>query len=104
MKRFVRIGLGIAAAGLFSGAASAHGIGWSVTIGSPGFGIHAPAPVYAPPVVIGAVPYFAPPPRVYLAPPPLYYAPGYLVRPAPVWVGPRHHRGWHRGGGRHRYR
>jgi len=105
MNRFVRIGLGIAAAGLLTGTANAHGVNWSVTIGSPGFGVWAPAPIYAPPVVVGAVPYYAPPP-VYIAPPPVYYAPGYVVRPAPVWVGRQHrpHRDWHRGGGRYRYR
>jgi len=100
VNRLVHIGIGLAAAGIFAGAAQAHGVSWSLSVGVPGFGF------YAPPVVVAPAPYYyAPPPRVYYAPPPrVYYAPAH-VAPAPVWVAPRHrpHRHWNRGGRGHRY-
>ncbi|MCD6734303.1 MAG: hypothetical protein LT103_12005 [Burkholderiaceae bacterium] len=101
MKSFVRFGIVLAAAGLFAGAAQAHGsVSWSLNIGTPGFGLYAPAPVYAAPVVVA-------PPAYYYAPPPVYYyGPPYAVAPAPVWVGPRHrpYRHWQRDEWRRRYR
>ena len=102
MSRIVRFGIGLAAAGLLAGAAQAHGgVNWSLSIGVPGFGVYAPAPVYAPPVVVAPPAY-----SYYYAPPPVYYAPSYGYAPAPVWVAPRHrpYRHWHRGDGRYRYR
>ena len=86
-----------------SGTAAAHGnVGFSVSIGGPGYAFaYDPAPVYAAPPV-----YYAPPRQVYYgaqeyyAAPPAYYAP----RPyyaAPVVAYPRHyrHHGWQHGRG-----
>lgn len=114
MSAIARIALGIAAATALAGTAQAHGgVGWSVTLGAPGFGVYVPAPVvvapppvYGPAVVIGAAPsYYAPPP-VYYGPARYYARPYYAVRPAPVWVRPgyRPHGYWHYGGGGHRHR
>jgi len=104
VKSLVRFGIVLAAAGLFAGAAQAHGsVSWSLSIGTPGFGVYAPAPVYGAPVVVAPPAYsyyYAPPPAYYYGPPP------YAVAPAPVWVAPRHrsYRHWHRDEWRHRYR
>jgi len=51
VKSVVRFGIVFAAAKLFAGAAQAHGsVSWSLSIGTPGFGVYAPAPVHAAPV------------------------------------------------------
>ena len=75
-----------------SGAASAQGnVGFSISIGGPGYAFTYadPAPVYygPPPVYYG--------PSVYYAPP-VYYGPRVFYVP-PVVAFPRHHHGWHRG-------
>ena len=82
-------------AGLSGTAAARDAVGFSVSVGGPGyaFNVTNSAPVY----------YYAPPP-VYYAPAPVYYRPRAYYAPQPVVVYPRHyyyhdrhHRGQHRG-------
>ena len=86
-----------------SGTAAARGhVGFSVSIGGPGYALfYGPGPVYAAPPV-----YYAPPQPVYYgpgayyaAPAPVYYGPsGYYAQPVVAY--PRHYypyQGWHRG-------
>lgn len=125
MNILVRIALGAVGALALAGGAQAHGgVRWSVTVGSPGFGVYVPAPVVivpppiqAPPLFIdpapyyGApyygVPYYYPAPRArYYAPPRGYYGrhhyrqrPHYVARPSYRHQGER----WQHGG-RHHHR
>ena len=101
---------------LASGAASAHGGGWSVAVGPGGVGVSVGSPYYgtlsvgAPSAWVGAAQYAPYPPAVYPAPvyaprvyaPPVYAAPAYaapmvvapayappvVYRPAPVYAPP----------------
>ncbi|MFO1324952.1 MAG: hypothetical protein U1F15_12935 [Burkholderiales bacterium] len=98
----------VGGAALFSGVAAAGGnVGWSVSIGGPGFAVSAGEPAYGGPVAVAPwrpvpSPYYRPafhprpvfyPPRfarVYVPAPVRYYvpAPRYYA-PAPVVVAPR---------------
>jgi len=96
------LAIGLAAAP----AASASNVGWSVSIGGPGYAVGVGAPAYYGPSYYG----YAPAPA-YVAPPVVYSAP--VVYPAPyyysgVYVAPRvayysggYYRGGHWNGHRH---
>ena len=90
--RSTLLGLALMAA---TGSAFAHGggVGFSISIGSPGY-------YYGPPVVA-----YAPPPVVYYSPPAVYYrdyAPRVYYRSyAPRYRYGHEHRGWGRHGWRH---
>ena len=84
----------IGAVALFSSAASAgNNVGWSVSIGAPGFAISAGQPVYgrgfAGPAYYGAPyrPYYRPYYRPVVVAPPVVYSPYYA--PYPAYVAPR---------------
>lgn len=86
----------ITLAGASATASASDRIGFSITIGSPGYS-YAPPPayVYAPPPV-----YYAPrvvyaQPRVVYAPPRVVYAPQRVYYSAPQWRG-RDDRQWNR--------
>src|SRR5258707_15255758 len=80
-----------------SGTAAAHGnVGFSVSVGGPGYAFaYGPAPVYAAPPV-----YYAPAQPAYygeyVAPAPVYYGPRAYYAP-PVVAYPRYyrHHGWY---------
>ena len=83
-------------AALSGTAAAGNHVGFSVSVGGPGYALaYGPAPVYAAPPV-----YYAPQEYYYAPPAPVYYAPRAYYAP-PVVVYPRHHRhhGWYRGRG-----
>jgi hypothetical protein len=83
-----------------------------VSIGTPGFPLVQPAPVYVPPppVLVQPRPVYVQPPPVYVQPPPVYVQPRPMyVEPRPVYVQPRpvyvqpypgHPQGRYRHGGR----
>ncbi|HSQ03163.1 MAG TPA: hypothetical protein VLN59_03945, partial [Burkholderiales bacterium] len=80
MKRMLSIvAIGAALAALSSVASAHSNIGFSVSIGVPGY--VAPPVAYAPPPVV-----YAPPPVVY-APAPVYYAPAPRVYYGPPAFG-----------------
>jgi hypothetical protein len=93
MKRTLSIvALGAAMAALSSTAFAHSNVGFSVSIGVPGY-VAPPAPVYyAPPPVV-----YAPPPVVY-APPPVYYGPPRVYYAPPAfgfyYGRPHPHRHW----------
>ncbi|HET9644078.1 MAG TPA: hypothetical protein VFP68_12135 [Burkholderiaceae bacterium] len=106
MVRRFWLSLAVIATLFASGAAQAHDVSWSVSIGSPGY--VSPAPVYvAPAPVVYAAPVVYPPAvvvrpaPVYAAPPVVYGSPVYVQPAAPaVWVqvgghGGRHHHHHH---------
>jgi hypothetical protein len=69
----------IGAAALFSTAASAgNNVGWSVSIGAPGFAVSAGQPVYGPRYYAAPYrPYYRPYYRPVVVAPPVVYAPYY---------------------------
>lgn len=83
----------VGAASLFSPAASAGGnVGWSVSIGGPGFAVSAGQPWYGAPWRPYYRPYYSRPApvyrpyyRPYYPPRPVVYAPPVVVAPAPYY-------------------
>ncbi len=76
-------------------AASAGNVGWSVSIGGPGYAVSAGAPYWGPyyrPYYPAYSPYYVPPvyaaPVVYAPYRPYYYAPRVVVASRPVYHGP----------------
>lgn len=94
ISRFTAVlgAVGLAAAVAYAPAASADRVGFSISVGGPGYGFTAGnyggyyGGYYAPPpVIVTPAPVYRPYYRPYYAPGPVFVAPPVVVRPYPVY-------------------